>query len=144
MDQAAPIAAPAELPEYDAIIFGTPTRYGNVSAQLKQFLDSTGPLWATGKLSGKAATGFTSAGNVQGGNESTLLALYNTMHHWGCIIVPPGYTDPSVYAAHGNPYGTGNAASGDSPSEQVLAAASYQGNRLASISAQLLRGAVPA
>ncbi|MEU7754831.1 NAD(P)H:quinone oxidoreductase [Micromonospora sp. NPDC049101] len=139
-----PVATLDDLEWADAYAFGTPTRYGNVSAQLKQFLDSTGPLWATGKLSGKAATGFTSAGNIQGGNESTLLALYNTMHHWGCIIVPPGYTDPSVYAAHGNPYGTGNAASDDGPSEQVLAAASYQGNRLATISAQLLRGAVPA
>jgi NAD(P)H dehydrogenase (quinone) len=137
-----PTATNDDLDWADAYAFGTPTRYGNVAAQLKQFLDATGPLWATGRLADKAATAFTSAGNLQGGNESTLLALYNTMHHWGSVIVPPGYTDPSVYAAHGNPYGTANVASIDGPSEQVLAAANYQGNRLATISGRLLRGAL--
>ena len=72
--------------------FGSPTRFGNVSAQLKQFLDSIGPRWFAGELTNKTATGFTSASNRHGGNESTLLALYNTMHHWGAIIVRPGYT----------------------------------------------------
>ncbi|MEU5790180.1 NAD(P)H:quinone oxidoreductase [Micromonospora purpureochromogenes] len=136
------VATHDDLRWADAYAFGTPTRYGNVSAQLKQFLDGTGQLWAAGELSGKAATAFTSAGNMQGGNESTLLALYNTMYHWGCLIVPPGYTDPSVYAAHGNPYGTGHAGGSGLPGEQVLAAANYQGHRLATVSARLLGSAV--
>ncbi|MFC8619114.1 NAD(P)H:quinone oxidoreductase [Micromonospora purpureochromogenes] len=136
------VATHDDLRWADAYAFGTPTRYGNVSAQLKQFLDGTGQLWAAGELSGKAATAFTSAGNIQGGNESTLLALYNTMYHWGCLIVPPGYTDPSIYAAHGNPYGTGHAGGSGLPGEQVLAAANYQGYRLATVSARLLGSAV--
>ncbi|MEU4715813.1 NAD(P)H:quinone oxidoreductase [Micromonospora purpureochromogenes] len=136
------VATHDDLRWADAYAFGTPTRYGNVSAQLKQFLDGTGQLWAAGELSGKAATAFTSAGNMQGGNESTLLALYNTMYHWGCLIVPPGYTDPSVYAAHGNPYGTGHAGGSGLPGEPVLAAANYQGHRLATVSARLLGSAV--
>lgn len=136
------VATHDDLRWADAYAFGTPTRYGNVSAQLKQFLDGTGQLWAAGELSGKAATAFTSAGNIQGGNESTLLALYNTMYHWGCLIVPPGYTDPSVYAAHGNPYGTGHAGGSGLPGEQVLAAANYQGYRLATVGARLLGSAV--
>ncbi|MEH1056773.1 NAD(P)H:quinone oxidoreductase [Micromonospora sp. CPCC 206171] len=135
------VATHDDLRWADAYAFGTPTRYGNVSAQLKQFLDGTGQLWAAGELSGKAATAFTSAGNMQGGNESTLLALYNTMYHWGCLIVPPGYTDPSVYAAHGNPYGTGHAGGSGLPGEQVLAAANYQGHRLATVGARLLAAA---
>ncbi|GAB1644479.1 NAD(P)H:quinone oxidoreductase [Krasilnikovia sp. MM14-A1259] len=135
------IATHEDLQWADAYAFGTPTRYGNVAAQLKQFLDGTGQLWFSGQLSNKAATAFTSASNIQGGNESTVLALYNTMHHWGCLTVPPGYTDPVVFAAHGNPYGTGMVGSADGPGEQVLAAANYQGHRLATISAQLLRGA---
>src|SRR4029450_75091 len=87
----------------------SPTRFGNISAQLKQFLDGTGPLWAAGELANKVATGFTSASDRHGGNESTLLALYNTLHHWGAILVAPGYTDESVTQAGGNPDGTGGA-----------------------------------
>jgi NAD(P)H dehydrogenase (quinone) len=123
----------------DGLAFGSPTRYGNVSAQLKQFLDRTGPLWLAGELAGKVATGFASAGNPHGGNESTLLALYNTMHHWGAIIVPPGYTDPLVYAAGGNPYGTSHASASGPPGSDVLAAARYQGRRLAAV-AELIAG----
>lgn len=79
----------------DGFAFGTPTRYGTVSAQLKQFLDQTGPLWTAGKLADKAATSFTSAINRHGGQESTLLSFSNVFYHWGAVIVPPGYTDPS-------------------------------------------------
>jgi NAD(P)H dehydrogenase (quinone) len=117
----------------DALAFGSPTRFGNISAQLKQFLDSTGPLWLTGELADKVATGFTSASNRHGGNESTLLALYNTLHHWGAIVVAPGYTDPSVTEAGGNPYGTAHPSAGGPPGGDVLAAARYQGRRLAAI-----------
>jgi NAD(P)H dehydrogenase (quinone) len=117
----------------DALALRSPTRFGNISAQLKQFLDSTGPLWAAGELANKVATGFTSAGNVHGGNESTLLALYNTLHHWGAIVVAPGYTDQSIMLAGGNPYGTSHAAEPGLPGSETLAAARQQGRRLAAI-----------
>ena len=91
----------------DAVLFGTPTRFGNVAAQLKQFLDTLGPQWSRGELADKAYAGFTSAQTRHGGHESTLLALYNTMYHFGGILVPPGYTDP-VKFADGNPYGVGH------------------------------------
>jgi NAD(P)H dehydrogenase (quinone) len=123
----------------DGLAFGSPTRFGNISAQLKQFLDCTGPLWAAGELANKVATGFTSASNRHGGNESTLLALYNTLHHWGAILVAPGYTDESVTQAGGNPYGTAHASAGGPPTSDVLAAARYQGRRLAAI-AELIAG----
>jgi NAD(P)H dehydrogenase (quinone) len=117
----------------DGLALGSPTRFGNISAQLKQFLDRTGPLWAAGELANKVATGFTSAGNAHGGNESTLLALYNTLHHWGAIVVAPGYTDESITQAGGNPYGTSHASAGGPPGSDVLAAARYQGARLATV-----------
>jgi NAD(P)H dehydrogenase (quinone) len=132
-----PIATLDDLTWADAYAFGTPTRYGNVAAQLKQFLDTTGGLWQAGKLADKAATAFASASNKHGGNESTILALYNTMYHWGTIIVPPGYTDPAVYAAGGNPYGTAHHSHDNPVNDQVLAAARYQGNRLAAFAGRL-------
>ena len=127
----------------DAFAFGTPTRYGNVSSQLKQFLDTTAGLWAAGELSDKPATAFTSAINKHGGNEATLLALYNTMYHWGAIVVAPGYTHELFSAAGGNPYGTAHASGSGLPGEDALAAARQQGERLARI-ADLLRGGVSA
>jgi NAD(P)H dehydrogenase (quinone) len=136
-----PEASHDDLRWADAYAFGTPTRYGNVSAQLKQFLDTTAGLWAAGELSDKAATAFTSAINRHGGNESTLLALYNTMYHWGSIVVAPGYTDDAFSAAGGNPYGTAHPSSAGPPSTEVRAAARRQGARLARIAEQLRRGA---
>jgi NAD(P)H dehydrogenase (quinone) len=121
----------------DAYAFGTPTRYGNVSAQLKEFLDRTGPLWAAGELADKAATAFTSAANVHGGNESTLLALYNTLYHWGAIVVAPGYTHEAFSAAGGNPYGTAHPSSEGPPGEATRRAAHQQGRRLAQVAARL-------
>lgn len=134
--------ATADVPEVthddlrwaDAYAFGTPTRFGNVAAQLKQFLDTTAALWAAGELSDKAVTGFTSAINTHGGNESTLLALYNTMYHWGAIVVPPGYTDEAYYAAGGNPYGTAHPSGAGAPGEAALTATRRQGARLAHVS----------
>ena len=123
-----PVAELEDLEWADAIIFGTPTRYGNVSSQLKQFLDMTGGLWAEGKLADKVVSGFTSAQNPHGGQETTLLALYTTMYHWGAIVVTPGYTDPAVLEAGGNPYG---ASSSSGPNDAELAAARYQGERVA-------------
>lgn len=132
-----PVASYDDLRWADAYAFGTPTRFGNVAAQLKQFIDTTGPLWQAGELTDKAVTAFTSAMNTHGGNESTLLALYNTMYHWGAIIVPAGYTDQSVYAAGGNPYGTAHPSGGGFPGENALAAARHQGSRLAWIGTAL-------
>jgi NAD(P)H dehydrogenase (quinone) len=126
----------------DGFAFGTPTRYGNVSAQLKQFLDQTGGLWGEGKLSGKTVTSFTSAHNRHGGQETTIVSLNNVFYHWGSIIVPPGYTDVSVYAAGGNPYGISWASStGTLPDEAALAAARHQGRRLAEVTSWLVAAA---
>jgi NAD(P)H dehydrogenase (quinone) len=133
-----PIAAHDDLRWADAYAFGTPTRYGNVSSQLKQFLDTTAALWAAGQLADKAATAFASAINPHGGNESTLLALYNTLYHWGSVVVAPGYTDPSVGAAGGNPYGTAHPSHSGHPSQPALDAARYQGQRLTRIGTALL------
>ncbi|SFE38202.1 NAD(P)H dehydrogenase (quinone) [Actinopolyspora alba] len=96
---------PDDLVWADAVIFGSPTRYGNVAAQLKQFIDSLGPQWQQGLLADKVYSGFTSTSTKHGGQESTLLALYNSVHHFGGILVGPGYTDGSKFV-DGNPYGT--------------------------------------
>lgn len=125
-----PVATHDDLLWADGYAFGTPTRFGNVASQLKQFLDTTAPLWAAGELADKPATGFTSAINTHGGNESTLLALYNTMYHWGAIVVPTGYTTDAFRAAGGNPYGTAHPSQAGEPDERAAAAARAQGERL--------------
>ena len=134
---AVPLASLEDLRWADGLAFGTPTRFGNVSAQLKQFLDTAGPLWAEGVLADKPATAFTSAISLHGGNESTLLALYNTMHHWGAISVAPGYTDEAFSAAGGNPYGVSHPSGEGPPAEAALEAARRQGRRLACVAARL-------
>jgi NAD(P)H dehydrogenase (quinone) len=111
--------------------FGTPTRFGNPAAQLKQFLDLAGGLWFQGSLADKPVTTFTSAMYPDGGLESTILALNNVFYHWGCVLVPPGYTDPSVGEAGGNPYGTAFPSGSGRPAGAVIAAAQHQGRRLA-------------
>jgi NAD(P)H dehydrogenase (quinone) len=137
-----PTAELADLEWADAYVFGSPTRYGNVTAQLKEFLDLTGGLWAQGKTANKVAAGFTAASNPHGGQESTLLALYNTLYHWGCLVVPPGYTDPVVFGGGGNPYGVSWAATNGQPepTPQVLDAARYLGRRVATVSRWVLAG----
>jgi NAD(P)H dehydrogenase (quinone) len=135
------VATNDDLRWADGVVFGSPTRFGNISAQLKQFLDRTGPLWAAGELADKVATGFTSAGNPHGGNESTLLAPYHTLYHWGAIVVAPGFTDRSIAQAGGNPYGTSHASAGGPPGSDVLAAARYQGRRPAAVAESLAGGA---
>ena len=133
------VATLADLEWANAYAFGSPTRFGNIAAQLKQFIDTAGGLWAQGKLANKPVTSFTSAMNAHGGQESTILALNNVFYHWGSLIVSPGYTDPLLYAAGGNPYGTSftSGAKGDRPGDEVLAAARYQGARLAHFAAKL-------
>ncbi|WP_027760333.1 NAD(P)H:quinone oxidoreductase [Streptomyces sp. AA1529] len=126
-----PEATPDDIDWADAAILGTPTRYGNVTSQLKQYLDTLGPLWAEGRLADKVYSGFTSSSTLHGGQESTLLALYNSAHHFGGIIVPPGYTDPSKFE-DGNPYGTSHVdAQGQKPVDgTALKAARVQAERV--------------
>lgn len=124
----------------DAYLFGSPTRYGNISAQLKQFLDTTGGIWSEGKLIDKLVSGFTSSDEVHGGQESTIISMYNVFMHWGSIIVPLGYTDDVVSAGGGNPYGTSSIHSAKNPSKEELAVANYQGRRVADKAAEFLAG----
>lgn len=129
------VASTEDIGWANGYAFGTPTRFGNVSAQLKQFIDGLGGLWGSGSLTNKPVTSFTSAMNAHGGQESTILALNNTFYHWGSIIVPPGYADPKIFASGGNPYGVSWATGSDglSPDENALASARFQGARLASV-----------
>ena len=132
------VATLEDLEWASAYAMGSPTRFGLPSSQLKQFMDLTGGQWQAGVFHAKPATSFTSAMNRHGGQESTLLAINNVFYHWGCIIVPPGYTDPLLYAAGGNPYGTSwPSGGGEGPDEATLAAARYQGVHLADIATRL-------
>lgn len=101
-----PEATSDDIEWADAIIFSAPTRFGNVPSQMKQFIDTQGGLWASGKTVNKVVSAMTSAQNPHGGHEATILSLYTSMMHWGAIIVPPGYTDQVLFQAGGNPYGT--------------------------------------
>lgn len=125
----------------DAIIFGTPTRYGLPSAQLKQFVDSTGGLWATGKLLNKIGSSFTSVATLHGGHETTITAINNIFYSWGSIIVAPSYADPIQFQA-GNPYGASFVSNNGAlkPDEVALAAARFQGKRITEVTAQFLAG----
>lgn len=135
-------AAVEDLAWADAFAFGTPTRFGTPAAPLKQFIDQAGGLWQEGGLADKPVTAFTSAYNRHGGSEATLLSLGNVFYHWGALIVPPGFTDPAVYAAGGNPYGVSavTGPTGDDLKAAALDAARYQGERLAQITIRLLAG----
>jgi len=128
-----PIATLDDLEWADGVAFGTPTRFGNVAAQLKQFVDQAGRLWQEGKLADRVGTAFTSSMTTHGGQESTILALNNTLYHWGMLILPLGYTASEVFNAGGNPYGasytSGKEVSG--PDARAQAVARYQGQRLA-------------
>ena len=121
----------------DVVIFGAPTRYGNVPSQLQQFLDLTGPLWAAGKLADKVYSAFTSSQTLHGGQESTLLSLYTTMYHWGGIVVPPGFTDPIQFQS-GNPYGASHVSSEGFPGDVELEAARYQARRAVEVAAGVI------
>ncbi|GAB3982628.1 NAD(P)H:quinone oxidoreductase [Actinoallomurus acanthiterrae] len=133
-------ASVEDLAWADAFAFGTPTRFGTPAGQLKQFIDQAGGLWREGALADKPVTAFTSAFNRHGGSEATILSLANVFYHWGALIVPPGFTDPAVYAAGGNPYGTSSVTgpAGDGPDATALEAARYQGRRLAQTTIRLL------
>ena len=139
--EAVPEATADDVVWADAVIFGTPTRYGNVAAQLKQFFDTLGPQWAQGQLADKVYTGFVSTGTNHGGQESTLLAMYNSFYHFGGIIVPPGYTDPSKFV-DGNPYGASHISQNGAnpPQEQDLTAVAYSATRAVQVAERLKRG----
>ncbi|WP_326837370.1 NAD(P)H:quinone oxidoreductase [Amycolatopsis rhabdoformis] len=131
-----PVATADDLVWADAVVMGSPTRFGNVASQLKQFLDTLGPQWAQGLLADKVYSGFTTTDTDHGGQESTLLALYTTFHHFGGIVVAPGYTDP-VKFADGNPYGSSHVGRrGEAPVDDTArAAARHQGERVARLAA---------
>ncbi|MFI9841950.1 NAD(P)H:quinone oxidoreductase [Nonomuraea sp. NPDC051941] len=123
----------------DAVLFGTPTRFGNPASQLRAFIDTTGPLWFQGLLANKVYSAFTASNTAHGGQESTILALGNTFYHWGGIIVPPGYTDPIQFQS-GNPYGTSHVAGDGAPGDVPLDAARYQARRIVDTAASLKAG----
>ncbi len=144
LDQAAPIATVAELPDYDAIILGVPTRFGNMPAQMKNFLDQTGGLWFQGKLIGKVGSVFTSTATQHGGQESTILSTHTVLLHHGMVIVGLPYSYQGQMGVKeivgGSPYGASTIADGDGsrqPSENDLAGARYQGRHVARIAAKL-------
>ncbi|NLP50420.1 NAD(P)H:quinone oxidoreductase [Bacillus sp. RO1] len=125
----------------DAYIFSVPTRYGTIPAQMKQFLDTTGGLWAEGKLANKVASAMTSASNPHGGQEQTILNLYTTMYHWGVIIAAPGYTDNSIFKAGGNPYGTSVTADQEGNwKEDVAVAVKHQTKRTLQVASAIKNG----
>jgi NAD(P)H dehydrogenase (quinone) len=136
-----PDAGHEDLAWADAVLLGTPTRFGNPSSQLKGFIDAAGVLWREGKLADKVYSAFTASSTAHGGQESTILALSNVFYHWGGIIVPPGYTDPIQFRT-GNPYGTSHVAGDGAPGEVVLDAARYQARRVTQTAAMLKAGRV--
>lgn len=144
LDQAAPIATVAELPDYDAIIIGVPTRFGNMPAQMKNFLDQTGGLWMQGKLIGKVGSVFTSTASQHGGQESTILSTHTVLLHHGMVIVGLPYSFQGQMGVKdvtgGSPYGATTIADGDGsrqPSENELNGARFQGRHVAAIASKL-------
>jgi NAD(P)H dehydrogenase (quinone) len=144
LDQAATIATVDELPEYDAIIFGTPTRFGNMAAQMRNFLDQTGGLWMKGSLIGKVGSVFASTATQHGGQETTITSFHSTLLHQGMIIVGVPYSVPELMnmseITGGTPYGATTLAGVDGsrmPSANELAIARAQGKRVAEIASKL-------
>ncbi|MFK4266752.1 NAD(P)H:quinone oxidoreductase [Streptomyces milbemycinicus] len=134
-----PSATADDMEWADAVLLGTPTRFGNPASQLRAFIDTLGGLWFQGGLADKVYSAFTASNTAHGGQESTLLALGNTFYHWGGIIVPPGYTDPVQFQS-GNPYGTSHVAGDGAPGEVALNAARHQARRVVDIATALKAG----
>ncbi|MDM0000994.1 NAD(P)H:quinone oxidoreductase [Variovorax sp. J22P240] len=144
VDQPAQLAKPEELANYDAIVFGSPTRFGNVSAQMRAFIDQTGPLWMKGELVGKVGSVFTSTATQHGGQESTILTFLPTLLHHGMVVVGLPYAEARQMGIDeikgGSPYGAATIAGGKGermPSEQELGMAEFQGRHVASIASKL-------
>jgi NAD(P)H dehydrogenase (quinone) len=144
LDQEAPIATVDELPHYDAIIFGTPTRFGNMCAQMRNFLDQTGKHWVSGALVGKVGSVFTSTATQHGGHETTITSFHSTLLHQGMVIVGVPYSCQALLNMNeitgGTPYGASTLAGGDGrrqPSENELTIAKFQGEHVANIAKKL-------
>jgi len=147
LDQPAPIATVDELPDYDALIFGTPTRFGNMAAQMRNFLDQTGSHWFQGTLIGKVGSVFTSTASQHGGQETTLTSFHTTLLHQGLVIVGVPYSCQELLnmdeISGGTPYGATTMTRGDGsrqPSENELAIARFQGRHVADVAARLTAG----
>ena len=138
VDRAAdiPVATPEDMEWANAYLFSAPTRFGQAPSQLRAFIDTLGGVWFQGKLANKAVSAMTSAQNPHGGQEATILGLYTTFLHWGAIIAAPGYTDQSIFAAGGNPYGYSHT-QGKDFGEAETAAIQHQARRLVEIAAKL-------
>ncbi|RUM91321.1 MAG: NAD(P)H:quinone oxidoreductase [Thiomicrospira sp.] len=140
LDQSAPISTPSELADYDAIIFGTPTRFGNMCAQMRNFLDQTGGLWAGGKLINKVGSVFISTGTQHGGQETTITSFHTNLFHYGMIVVGVPYSCQEMTNMNeitgGTPYGASTLAGGDGnrqPSENEIKIAKCQGAHVAEV-----------
>ena len=131
-----PVATPEDMEWADGYIFATGTRFGQASSQMRSFIDTLGGVWFQGKLANKAVSAMTSAQNAHGGQEGTILGLYSTFLHWGAIIAAPGYTDASIFAAGGNPYGYSHT-QGKEFDENARAAIAHQAKRTVEIAAKL-------
>lgn len=143
-EQSAPVAQPSDLANYDAILFGAPTRFGNVTSQLRSFMDQTGGLWATGALVGKVGSVFTAAANQHGGLESTILSFHPVLFHHGMVVVGLPYAETRQMGIDeikgGSPYGASTVTGGKGermPSEQELGMARFQGRHVAGIATKL-------
>lgn len=134
-----PEATPDDLVWADGFLFSAPTRYGGAASQMRAFIDTLGPIWQEGKLANKTFSAMTSAQNPHGGQETTLQTLYITAMHWGAILVPPGYTDATIFAAGGNPYGVSVSATGDPLSDETRAAIGHQVRRLIEVTGRFTR-----
>jgi NAD(P)H dehydrogenase (quinone) len=130
------VATPEDMEWANAYLFSTPTRFGQATSQLRAFIDTLGGVWFKGALANKAISAMTSAQNAHGGQEATILGLYTTFLHWGSIIVAPGYTDQSIFAAGGNPYGYSHT-QGAALDDKARAAIAHQAKRLVEVAAKL-------
>lgn len=135
-----PVISLEDFDRADCIIFSMPTRYGNMPSQAKSFIDTTGGLWSKGKLANKVVTGMTSAGNTHGGQETTLLSLYKTMHHWGAITVTPAYTDEVMFNAGGNPYGVSVNGGKENLNDKIKKAVFHQAKRTLKVAGWVKKG----
>ncbi|MFK7601535.1 NAD(P)H:quinone oxidoreductase [Deinococcus sp. SM5_A1] len=132
-----PTASPDDLEWANAILISSPTRFGGAASQVRAFIDTLGGLWGTGKLADKTFSAMTSSQNPNGGQETTLQTLYITAMHWGAILVPPGYTDPVIFASGGNPYGSSVTATGEGLSNADKASIRHQARRQVEVTAKL-------
>lgn len=147
LEQAAPLARPDELADYDAIVFGTPTRFGNMAAQMRNFLDQTGGLWAQGRLVGKVGSVFAVTGTQHGGQETTITSFHTTLFHHGMVVVGLPYSFEGLVKMDeitgGTPYGATALAGGDGSrpaSANELAGARFQGRHVALVARDLVQG----